>query len=206
MKYRKKPVVIEAIQWTGLNFEEIKAFVGQDLIYDIYDAAWKVGMGIPEVTVKIKTLEGEMLASVGDYIIQGVDGEFYPCKPDIFEKTYDIVNEENEPKSTTSEKLYYIENQGCDATTYGLVRISDKDFPKFKSFVENLNKNSYYSCMPVIHVYEIDMNELREFTYNPDLSCWDEGYIDKDEVLYLNDKTYTFREGHNQYDYRKQVI
>ena len=91
MKYRKKPVVIEAIQWTGLNFEEIKAFVGQDLIYDIYDAAWKVGMGIPEVTVKIKTLEGEMLASIGDFIIKGVDGEFYPCKPDIFQKTYEEV-------------------------------------------------------------------------------------------------------------------
>lgn len=93
MKYRKKPVVIEAVRWTGLNLEEIKQFVTKDLIYDIDDAAWKVGMGIPVVTVKIKTLEGEMLASIGDYIIKGVDGEFYPCKPDIFEKTYDTVNE-----------------------------------------------------------------------------------------------------------------
>lgn len=93
MKYRKKPVVIEAVQWTGSNLEEIKQFVTKNLIYDIDDAAWKVGMGIPVVTVKIKTLEGEMLASVGDYIIKGVDGEFYPCKPDIFEKTYEEVEQ-----------------------------------------------------------------------------------------------------------------
>lgn len=102
MKYRKKPVAIEAIQWTGSNLEEIKAFVGQDLIYDIYDAAWKAEQAPPYISIKIKTLEGVMSASVGDYIIKGVDGEFYPCKPDIFEKMYDIVNEEDEPKPITN--------------------------------------------------------------------------------------------------------
>ena len=91
MRYRKKPVIIEAIQWTGSNFEEINQFVTKDLIYDIDDAAWKVGMGIPHITIKIKTLEGEMLVSIGDFIIKGVDGEFYPCKPDIFQKTYEEV-------------------------------------------------------------------------------------------------------------------
>ena len=91
MRYRKKPVIIEATQWTGSNFEEIKQFVTKDLIYDIDDAAWKVGMGVPDITIKIKTLEGEMLASIGDFIIKGVDGEFYPCKPDIFQKTYEEV-------------------------------------------------------------------------------------------------------------------
>ena len=54
-----------------------------------------------------------------------------------------------------SEKLYYINNEGCDATTYGLVRISDGDFPKFKSFIENLNKNSTYGCMPKIYIDEV---------------------------------------------------
>ena len=91
MRYRKKPVIIEATQWTGSNFEEIKQFVTKDLIYDIDDAAWKVGMGVPHITIKIKILEGEMLASIGDFIIKGVDGEFYPCKPDIFQKTYEEV-------------------------------------------------------------------------------------------------------------------
>ena len=48
-------------------------------------------MGVPHITIKIKTLKGEMLASIGDFIIKGVDGEFYPCKPDIFQKTYEEV-------------------------------------------------------------------------------------------------------------------
>lgn len=93
MKYKKKPVVIEAIQWIGNNLEEIKNFVGEQLEYNIEDSAWQVGKGVPHVTVKIKTLEGVMEARKGDYIIKGVNGEFYPCKPDVFEKTYDEVKE-----------------------------------------------------------------------------------------------------------------
>lgn len=93
MKYRKKPVTIEAVQWTGINLEEIKSFVGKDLEYDIIDTAWKVGKGAPKVSMKIKTLEGTMEASIGDFIIKGVNSEYYPCKPDIFEKTYDAVEE-----------------------------------------------------------------------------------------------------------------
>lgn len=91
MKYRKKPVIIEAVQWTGLNLEEIKAFVGDALQYEIFDAAWKAGVAAPKVEMKIKTLEGEMNVSKGDYVIKGVNGEFYPCKPDVFEKTYELV-------------------------------------------------------------------------------------------------------------------
>ena len=93
MKYRKKPVVVEAIQWNGLNLEEIKEFVGDSLIYNISDAAWKVGKDAPTVHIKIKTLEGTMIAQAGDYIIRGVNGEIYPCKADIFEKTYEVVTE-----------------------------------------------------------------------------------------------------------------
>lgn len=92
MKYKTKPVEIEAIQWTGLNLEEIRAFVGESLIYDIIDTAWEAGKGIPHVLMKIKTLEGDMIASEGDYIIKGLRGEFYPCKPDIFEKKYELIN------------------------------------------------------------------------------------------------------------------
>ena len=89
MKYRKLPVEIDAIQWNGSNVQEIKDFVGTDLEYDILDAAWQVGKGIPHVNMRIKTLEGNMECTKGDYIIKGVKGEFYPCKPDIFEKTYE---------------------------------------------------------------------------------------------------------------------
>lgn len=75
-KYRKKPVEIEAVEWTGDNIDEIDGFSGQK---------WNVDH--PFIT--IPTPEGNMNARVGDYIIKGVNGEFYPCKPDIFAKTYE---------------------------------------------------------------------------------------------------------------------
>ena len=92
MKYRKKPVTIEAIQWDGLNLHEIIEFVGDDLIYEINDTAWQVGKDRPHVNMTIKTLEGDHKVSKGDYIIKGVAGEFYPCKPDIFAQTYEIAD------------------------------------------------------------------------------------------------------------------
>lgn len=93
MKYKKKPVIIEAIQFDGLNFEEIKDFVQDRLKYDIIDSAWQVGKGVPHILMEIETLEGNMNVSKYDYIIRGVQGEFYPCKPDIFEMTYEKVEE-----------------------------------------------------------------------------------------------------------------
>lgn len=90
-KYRTKPCEIEAIQWTGLNLEEIKEFVGESLIYSIHDTAYEAGVYPPQVFIEIKTLEGIMNASKGDYIIKGLRGEFYPCKPDVFEKKYELV-------------------------------------------------------------------------------------------------------------------
>lgn len=89
MKYRKKPVVVEAIQFTQDNFMEVKAFTN-GLAYDF---------GIPDSSTMtavciIPTLEGDHIANEGDYIIKGIKGEFYPCKPDIFEQTYEMVGEE----------------------------------------------------------------------------------------------------------------
>lgn len=108
MKYRKKPVVIEAIQWTGLNLEEIKSFVGGFLQYDIIDTAWEVDKGAPHVNMIIKTLEGEYICRKGDFIIKGVHGEFYPCKPDIFEKTYE---KEMEQSNIVNENVF---SSPCD--------------------------------------------------------------------------------------------
>ena len=76
--YRKKPVVIEAVQWTGENHAEMCEFIDPE-VFEI----------IPRVGLVIHTLEGDHHASPGDYIIKGVNGEFYPCKPDIFAKTYE---------------------------------------------------------------------------------------------------------------------
>jgi len=85
-KYRKKPVVIEAIQWTKLNNDEIAKFMGIEHVVLVFQE--KYGLHLV-----INTLEGQMYADVGDYIIKGVKGEFYPCKPDIFEQTYEAVEE-----------------------------------------------------------------------------------------------------------------
>lgn len=89
MKYRKKPVIIEAIQFedNSDHIIEIHEFMGGDTIRVNYEDK-------DNPYLKIETLEGIMKASVGDYIIKGVNGEFYPCKPDIFEKTYERVIDE----------------------------------------------------------------------------------------------------------------
>mgnify|MGYP001154092603 CR=1 FL=1 len=82
MMYKKKPVVIEAVKWDGKNHREMRNFLGDNFYIDHE----KVTGGLV-----IKTLEGDHLASIGDYIIKGVKGEFYPCKPDIFKLTYEEV-------------------------------------------------------------------------------------------------------------------
>lgn len=82
-KYRKKPVVIDAMQFT----EEGKDRVFNFITCNSYPEMDQIGNYI----IKIETLEGVMTANLGDWIIKGVNGEFYPCKPDIFEKTYEEV-------------------------------------------------------------------------------------------------------------------
>jgi hypothetical protein len=87
MKFRKKPVVIKAFQWTGYNQVELADFLGFEAVV--------LGNG----SCIIPTLEdgpnneAKHVASVGDWIIRGVKGEFYPCKPDIFDATYEPVSE-----------------------------------------------------------------------------------------------------------------
>ena len=83
--FRKKPVVIEAVQWSGKNSAEIEAFVGSPQRWE----TWKQFEEWSEI--RIPTLEGTMVATKGDWIVKGVKGEFYPCKPDIFEATYESV-------------------------------------------------------------------------------------------------------------------
>lgn len=98
IKSTKKPVTIECVKWDGENIEEIKSFAGYAYIGGENDSDKKL---------VISTLEGDMLASVGDYIIKGVKGEFYPCKPDIFENTYDIVDESGPIIKVRAEVRYY---------------------------------------------------------------------------------------------------
>ena len=94
--YRKKPVVIKAVQWTGENLREVIAFTDgppetkshhAGMMWEQYEAL------VGKDGLKIYTLEGKMDASLGDWIIKGVKGEFYPCKPDIFAATYEPASQ-----------------------------------------------------------------------------------------------------------------
>lgn len=96
-KYRKKPVIIEAVIWTGNNIDEVKKLAKnatENFIFDNND-------------LFIETLEGNMKVSVGDYIIKGVEGEFYPCKPNIFKKTYETVSMVSDNDRTTVPMSQY---------------------------------------------------------------------------------------------------
>jgi hypothetical protein len=79
-KFRKKPVVIEAVRFTGENVDEVRVFLGEIGVSELES--------MPPIFV-IPTLEGDMQARPGDWIIKGVAGEFYPCKDRIFRQTYE---------------------------------------------------------------------------------------------------------------------
>lgn len=83
--YRKRPVVIKAVRWTGRNLNEIIAFLHDACQYSFLMCE------PPDLIIK-NSGDDEYHVSIGDYIIQEVNGEFYPCKPEIFEKTYERVN------------------------------------------------------------------------------------------------------------------
>ena len=82
-KFRKRPVVIEAIQWKGDNYDEVKTLEKT--------ASRCVRHVLNDSTLIIATLEGDHKAIVGDYIIRGIAGELYPCKPAIFDETYEAL-------------------------------------------------------------------------------------------------------------------
>lgn len=84
MRFKKKPVIINAVKWDG------DATTANNFIGESFGSDWNYG---PNNTLIIPTLEGDMTAQIGDWIIRGVKGEFYPCKPDIFDATYELVND-----------------------------------------------------------------------------------------------------------------
>jgi hypothetical protein len=125
MKYRKKPVVIEAVEWTGENHREMFNFLTGKT--EEYIASSDDQFYIDHSQVKggliLKTLEGEHIASIGDMVIKGISGEFYPCKPDIFELTYEsVVNEEKRCQFCGGEEsedaMIKIDHEDMDETIY----------------------------------------------------------------------------------------
>lgn len=91
MKFKKKPVVIEAFQFTRQSFWPIVQWIDNNNGHMI---EWNYDPSIDDDTfIVIKTLEGDMKVSLGDWVIQGIKGEFYPCKDDIFRMTYEVYPE-----------------------------------------------------------------------------------------------------------------
>ena len=97
-RFRKKPVVIDAVQYKSPSYSNLREFVdsfgdnGNERIKVIRDEGLNITSSSSGGKLCIVTLEGNMEISNGDFLIRGVNGEFYPCKPDIFEKTYEAVN------------------------------------------------------------------------------------------------------------------
>ena len=94
MKYRKKPIVVEAVRWTGENREEIRKLCNNRGAFFTPARQDTEGHTTKWNLLIIDNLEGLMYAEIGDYIIKGVNGEFYPCKPDVFAKTYEAVEDD----------------------------------------------------------------------------------------------------------------
>ena len=96
-KYRKKPVIVEAVIWAGNNMDEVKELAKNAVENIIF----------VNNNLYIETLEGNMNVSVGDYVIKGIAGEFYPCKPDIFKETYETVSMVSDNDKTTVPMSQY---------------------------------------------------------------------------------------------------
>lgn len=125
-KFRKKPVVIEAVQFDGSNMIEIFNFIGKSVDENIIIHNLSVNHKENKnycSHISIPTLEGQMRADPGDWIIKGIKGEFYPCKPDIFEQTYDFTTEEKVAEIKISE----IQKVNLKEGDVFLVTIKDDD-------------------------------------------------------------------------------
>lgn len=143
MKYRKKPVVIEAIQLgkTQISIREILEMMGQEVITKCDAASYKFyeycNVIFDKGYMEIETLEGVMRANIGDYIIKGVNGEFYPCKPDIFEKTYEAVEKR---KSSNTPECYRSNN-----STYPLCKgVNEKQECHQCNLYEDMNESNFW--------------------------------------------------------------
>lgn len=140
MKFRKKPVVIEAIQ-----------FLGDENGQQIVDWIGKHDCGFYGTLMTINTLEGQMSAQCDDWIIRGVKGEFYPCKPDVFAETYEQASSTTQPAVLTPEELVEIANQFMYSSS-GYGRIINKLLAHIKATMpaksEHIDGGSSYVTEP----------------------------------------------------------
>lgn len=147
MKYRKKPVIIDAFQFDGDFMNKDRTYYIPDWAVDMVHKGYIKFRSYVNGELEIKTLEGVMIANVGDYIIKGVDGEVYPCKPDIFEKTY----EETQPCTKgTSNKVIRTEvdiDRVAKELNQKLEKALEEDsIPKFPVRLDDVKLGFDFSC------------------------------------------------------------
>jgi len=161
MKYRKKPVVIEAVQFfdDAETLMKLSIFMDQDIHVSCEDAENPV--------LFIETLEGSMKAAFGDYIIKGIKGEFYPCKPDIFEKTYEVVSAEVESCGMSFGIALELLKKGCKLAREGwngkgLFVVYQKAYPegipcnKQTSEAWGMSEGELFKCEPYLQIKTTD--------------------------------------------------
>jgi len=150
-KFRKKPVVIEAVQWTGGNHRDMYDFLSDEKGYlktegrHFYIDHSKVEGGLV-----IRTLEGEVSTNIGEWVIKGTKGEFYPCKLDIFEEVYEIAEESDEKHPIQplyiddhgtirfkENKIvnYLLDNGGIDLNQLGRMDFTQNDSEQFSQLI-----------------------------------------------------------------------
>lgn len=142
--FRKKSVAIEAVQYNGRNTADIHEFCGSVVLEPV----------IPNGTMpflEIVTLEGNMKAIPSDWIIKGVNGEFYPCKPDVFEKTYE--NEEQISKNSI-DKI----NSFKEAATPLMVWMKKNCNPHSRVIVDQMNAELLSGEIGIPSEYNIEIN------------------------------------------------
>ncbi len=148
MKYRKKPVVIDAVQWTGKNHREMYDFLTENTFKEegmtVSEDHFYIDHGKVEGGLIIRTLEGEHLATIGDFIIRGVQGEYYPCKEDIFHQTYELVVEPSTYQPYSPPVNFESNGTGkvpfhtiCGCTICGCTMANKMVDPRFSSVTTN---------------------------------------------------------------------
>lgn len=166
--YMKKQVVIQAMVWTGDNVDKLEEFMGKEENKNWYRDHEETG------DLYIHTLEWDHRASIGDYIIKGVKGEFYPCKPDIFEMTYEEVQEcegapanddwkRNRSFSAAIEWLkegYKVTRKGWNGKGMYLWHVPEatvpKEWIKDKGLLEAIGENESMECLEFIRMKTAD--------------------------------------------------
>ena len=145
--YVKKPVVVQAVEYNGANKEEIEAFIGKklDTIYTELKEP---------LELKIPTLEGDMKASKGDYIIKGIKGEFYPCKPDIFKSTYNVIEDNNGILSEGEKRV---------RTTFNVLSSKSVDIAK-QLMAEAINLLSRDQNDVASYYYDFNTTQFRDLS------------------------------------------